>query len=867
MTPRLPRRLIGWLVPADLRQSFFDDLDEAFTGEAIRRGRFAARRWYWRQALAGLPALSRLHAQRAAARRSTRTRGMFMETLLTDVRYALRVLRQSPGFTAAAVFTLALGIGANTAIFTVAWRLILQPLPYPSPDRLVQVWEQTRSGGVNTVAPGNFLDWQREAQSFEALAAFTFFRGAADLTGAGDPEQLEMRHVTPDYFRVFAVPPIVGRGLEADEVERGERTAVISESLWRRRFGADPAVTRRSIRLGDMPYSVVGVMPASFQAAAGHVDVWAGMSILPGPDAHRRAHYLGVFGRLRPAVSLTQADQDVKRVAARAARLHPASNADLSATVRSLQEQRGSALRTGLGVLAGAAGVVLLVACANLAGLQFVRGVARAREFAVRVALGASRARLIRQLLTESLLLSALGTIAGIVAGSWLLRLVGRVGPPAVNRAIAEGPDAAVAALGVTLAVVSTILSATLPAWRATAAAARGLGQRQSTGDRATSRIRLGLVTAEIGLAIVLVTCAGLLVASLTKVLRVDPGFEPQGVLAFDVSLPQTRFADFTAREQFFEAVFREVRGVPGVTGVCAINEVPFDANATMWYIPEGATKPVTALPRTVTRECFEVLRMAVVAGRPFGAREPGRSAVVTANFARAAWPGGDPIGRRVHLGVPDGPLIEVVGVVEDSLQGALDRHRVAQVYEVMTGSAAFTPSRVLVRTAVAPSSAAAPIRSAVRRVDPLQPVARLRLLEDIVGASTASRRFDLLLFSSFAVMALVLAAVGIYGLLAQIVAQRSSEIGIRLALGATGASVVRLVMRSAWISVALGAVLGLAAARLASGLLREFMFGVSPTDPRLYFAAAASLAAIGTVAAWLPARRAARVSPASALK
>ena len=339
------------------------------------------------------------------------------------------------------------------------------------------------------------------------------------------------------------------------------------------------------------------------------------MTILPQPDAHRRAHYLGVFARLKPAVSVAQADDDVKRIAAGAARLHPASNADLSATVRSLQQQRASTLRTGLGVLAGAAGVVLLIACANLASLQFVRAVARGRELGVRVALGASRARLVRQLLTESLILSALGTAAGVIAGSWLLRLVARIGPPAVLRAIDQGPGFAVAIVGAALAVVSTVLSATLPAWRATGAASGQLGQRQSTGDRGTSRIRLGLVTAEISLAIVLVICASLLVVSLMKVLRVDPGFEPQGVLAFDVSLPQTRYQDFSARQQFFDGVFREIRGVPGVTSVCAINEVPFDANATMWYIPQGTTKPVTALPRTVTPECFDVLRMALVAG------------------------------------------------------------------------------------------------------------------------------------------------------------------------------------------------------------------------------------------------------------
>ena len=865
--PRLPRWLTGWLAPADLRSSLFDDLDEAFAAEAARRGRIGAIAWYWRQAIAGLPSLGRIRARRLRARIAGRPSGMLLDATLADVRYAGRVLIKTPGFTLAAIFTLALGIGANTAIFTVAWRLILQPLPYPSPDRLVQVWEQTESGSVNTVAPGNFIDWQTQSASFEALAAYTFFRGTADLTGSGEPEQLEMRHVTADYFRVFGVEPVAGRVLEPRDVADGVRTVVISEGLWRRRFGADRAVPGRTVRLGDLPYEIVGVMPADFQIAAGRVDLWAGMAIRSSPDAHRRAHYLGVLGRLKPSVTVAQADRDVKQIAAGAARLYPVSNAKLSATVRSLQAQRAPALRAGLSVLAGAAGFVLLIACANLASLQFVRGVARGRELGVRMALGASRPRLIRQLLTESLLLSCVGMAVGLVIGFWLLRAVGRVGPPAVRTAIEAGPDAAVAALAVALAVLSTVLSAMLPAWRSAGSAAGQLRQRRSSGDRGTSRIRLVLVTVELGLAIVLVICASLLVVSLAKVLRVNPGFDPQGVLAFDVSLPQTRFPDFADRNQFFRSILQEVHAVPGVTGACAINEIPFDADAWMSYVPEGGSKAVNALPRTVTPECFDVLRMRIVSGRSLRADEPARAAVVTANFARAAWPDRNPIGRRVHLGVPEGPLIEIVGVVEDSLQRALDGARAPQFYEVATGDSAFPPSRVLVRTAILPESVASSIRTAVRRVDPFQPVARLRTLDDVVDASTADRRFDLALLSSFAVMALVLAAVGIYGLLAQTVAQRSDEIGIRLALGATGTSVVRLIMRSAWIALALGTCGGLLGARFASRLLERFVFGVSSTEPSLYATAAGLLAGVGLLAAWLPARRAARVSPTSVLK
>jgi putative ABC transport system permease protein len=865
--PRLPRRLTQWIAPADLRQALFDDLDEAFEDERQRRGRAAAELWYCRQVLGGLVPLVRIRAGRALAGSADRRRITIMPAVMTDVRYAIRLLVKAPGFTLPAVVTLALGIGANTAIFTVAWRLILQPLPYPSPDRLVQVWELFDNGSTNTVTPGNFTDWRTQARSFESIAAYSYFRGTTDLTGAGEPEQLEVRYVTEEYCRVFATVPLVGRGLDARDVAEEARTVVISESLWRRRFGADPGVLGRTVRLGDLPYQIVGVMPAAFQAAAGRVDVWAGMTIRPDYSGHRRAHYLGVVARLKPGVTVAQADDDVKRIAAEAARLYPESNGKLSATVRSLQEQRASSLRDGLVVLAGAAGVVLLIACANLASLQFVRGVARARELGVRVALGASRLRLIRQLLTESLLLSLGGTGLGVLVGSWLLHAVGRVAPDAVRRAIEAGPDFAVFGVGVTLAILSTLLSATMPAWRATGGAADQLRQRNWSGDRATSRIRTILVTAEIGLAIVLVIGASLLIMSLMRVLRVDPGFDPRGVLAFDVSLPQERYPEWIHRDRFFKTVFDELSAIPGVTAVCAINEIPFDAEGTMTYVPEGQSRAVGALPRNVTPGCFDVLKMRVIRGRGFRAHEPARVGIVTENFARSAWPGEGPIGLRVHLGTAAGDLIEIVGVVEDSLQRTLDGRPAPQFYEVMSAVSAFQPSRVLLRTAVAPESVAPAVRAAVRRTDPSQPVARLRSLETVVGASVLGRRFDLLLLSSFAIMSLVLAAVGIYGLLAQVVAQRTGEIGIRLALGATGSSVVRLVMRSAWLSVGCGAGLGLAGAAAASQLLRRFMFGVSPTDPRVYLAAAVGLASVALLAAWLPARRAARVNPTIALR
>jgi predicted permease len=375
------------------------------------------------------------------------------------------------------------------------------------------------------------------------------------------------------------------------------------------------------------------------------------------------------------------------------------------------------------------------------------------------------------------------------------------------------------------------------------------------------------LVTAQIALAVVLLTGAALLVTSLVQVLRVDPGFDAARVVAFDVSLPQSRVDTWAKRDDLLTRIVESVRGVPGVTAACAINTAPFDEDANMTYVPDGQSRPVSANPRNVTRGCFDVLGIELRAGRQFAAVEHTRVAIVTESFARAAWPGANPIGQRVHLGVKDGPLIEIVGVVADSRQRSLERQPYPQFYEAASESSAFWPSRVIARTGAAPAAIFGPVRDAVRRVDRDQPVARLRALSDAIGSSTSARRFDLSLVSGFAVIALTLAAVGVYGLLSQIVAQRRQEIGIRLALGATTRSVTALVKTSAWWAVAAGVAAGAGAAALASRVLRQFMFGISTTDPRIYVGVAATLTIVALLAAWLPARRAARIDPLSSMR
>ena len=788
--------------------------------------------------------------------------------MLQDLRLALRLLGRTPGFAAAAVLTLALGVGANTAIFTVAWHAILKPLPYPGADRLVHVWETfLPNDAVNAAMPANVHDWSRENRSFEVIAAYTYFRGASDLTGSGEPEQWQIRYVTGDYFRVFGMPPLAGRSLDAADVRPDSTAIVLSEGVWRRRFGADPAIVGRDIRLADQPRVVIGIMPAAFEIEGGRVDAWLPMSLPPEvPGKRLAAHYLGVVARLAPGVTLDQSIRDVKAIAARAAAAYPEENGKLSATVRSMQAERGRPLRAGLSVLAWAAGVVLLISCANLASLQLAQGVARGRELGIRAALGATRRRLISQLLVESLVLSAIGAAAGLALNHWLLAILGRIAPETIGAA-RTGIDTVVVLYASAVALAAAMIFAVAPAWRAATTARGWLRHRTDSGDRGTRRARSALVTAQIALAVTLLVASSLLLVSLARLLRVDPGFDPAGVLAFDVSLPSARYDTFAKREAALSRIDAELSGLPGVTSVCAINEIPFDAQGSMTYVPEGTSSPVGAAPRNITAGCVETLRLRLIAGQRFDGSERGRVAIVSSSFAAAAWPGQSAIGRRVHIGTRDGALIHIVGVVADARQVALDGRIGAQLYELATPESAFWPSRMLVRADVPVESVASAVRTAVRRADPNQPVARLRALEDIVSSSVAGRQFDFSLIAGFSVIALVLSAIGIYGLLAQIVAQRRREIGIRIALGSTAGRTVRLIMRSAWWAIGAGIPIGLVGAWFASRLLRQFMFQISETDRRVYLAAALTLAVITLAAAWLAARRAAAVDPVAAIR
>ena len=861
--PRWATRLIELCVPAERREFVVGDLDEEFKERVEASGRRAAVRWYRRQAW--LTATSRHRAEPAPT--DVAPKGSSMLSVLQDVRYAVRRLLSQPGFTLAAILTLALGVGANAAVFQVAWQTFLKPLPFPHADRLVRVSEMYVRGGrelTNPVAPGNYADWRRDTRSFDAFAGFIERRSVMDLTGMGDPVQLEVRYVTGEYFAVFGMPALAGRSIDEADTEQEAGPVVLSEHLWRQRFGADAAAVGRSIMLTGVSHRVIGIMPEAFGVAGGATtDLWMSLGLPPNVRANHGAHYFGVFARLKPGVTVERAIADVQASARQASLAYPKSNRDTSATVALFDDERGGTLRSAIALLAGAAGFVLLIACANLASLQLARTLARGREFGIRTALGASRGRLVRQLLVESLVLSVAGSAAGLAVSSLTLRGLALVAPATIRGGAMAGLDAATIAWAALLALASASIFAVVPAWRAAQRATRWINQRAATGDRRVSLARTVLVTGQLALAVMLLVSATLLVTSLSRVLQVDPGFNPDGVLAFDLTLP----FNSQEREVLLTDVAREVQTIPGVTSTCAINVIPFDDSFNMTYVPDGQTTPVGAFPRTVTPGCLDVLGLRLVQGRWFTDHETTRVGIVSESFARRAWKGTPALGQRVHLGVVEGDLIEIVGVVRDSLQRSLDAPAYAQFYEVASRVSAFPLTGLLARTVPPPATLFNAVRAAVRRVDPGQPVGRLRTLNEMAGSTAAEREFNLGLLGGFATIALVLSAVGIYGLFAHVVAERRSEIGIRMALGAVPSAIVRLMLRRAWFSIGLGLALGLAGALLISGTLRHLLFELSPTDPRIYATAAAVLGLVALAAAWLPSRRAARIDPVRALR
>jgi putative ABC transport system permease protein len=807
--------------------------------------------------------------------------------MIQDLRHAARALARTPGFTAAAVLTLALGLGANTAIFGVVDAALLRPLPFTDADRLVIVWETMGDWKTRWVAPANFLDWRRDARAFAGLAGYSL--SDVNVTGAGEPERLKAAVVSDSLFDLLGSRPALGRALQAGEDRADERVAVLGDGLWRRRFGADPAVVGRTVRLDGEPHAIVGVMPASFTFPAG-AELWTpgrqGIpfvhSVLEGQDMRtmRDSHLFTVVGRLAAGRTRGEAQAEMDALAARLAREYPDTNQGLGVNVMSLRDHLVGDVRPALAVLAGAVGFVLLIACANVAGLMLARATQRAQDTAIRLALGAGRARLVRQGLCEALLLSLAGGALGTGLAFWGVDAIVALSPGVPGLAQAR-PDARVLAFAAALSLLTGALFGLLPAAQAARPALGGLlgsGVR-SSGTRARARARRVLVVAEIAMAHVLLVGAGLMLATLVRLRSVDAGFDSAGLLTFQLSLSDARYREPHRRRAFYDGVLEAARRLPGVSAAGAVMRLPLAEGAINRGLRiEGRPAPQPGEDhsvdyQTVSDGYFATARIPLRRGRALGeADTEGAPRVVVLNEAavRRFFPGEDPLGRRVGLG--DGDDVAnwrtVVGVVGDVRHRALDRPAAPAVFApYRQDRESWNLMSFVLRTSGDPRALAPAVGPLVRSVDPEQPVSNVRAMDEVREAAVLRPRLLGTLLAAFAASAVLLAAIGIYGLMAYTTAQRTQELGVRVALGATRRTLLRLVAgEGARLAVA-GVALGVAVALGVSRVLSSLLFGVRATDPLTLAGVSLAVALVAALASWLPARRAAAVDPVRALR
>ncbi len=789
--------------------------------------------------------------------------------MLPDLIYAWRSLRRAPGYALMMVLTLALGIGANTAIFNVAWQVLLKPLPFPDEGRLVMLWEGFGpERQINSVAPASFLDWQREGRGFEAVAAFNQYQSALNLTGVGEPQELDVTHVTEDFFRVLGVAALAGRPILPADSAGDARVIVLSEHLWRQSFGADPGVIGRIVRLHGEPFELIGIMPDAAALGSTPTDAWVRLPLTGEQARMRQAHYLRVIARLRPGVSVAQADDDVRAISERAYAQFRAPGVAESARANSFREELTGSVRPAVLVLLAGAGLVLLIACANISGLQLARHIGRRRDLAIHAALGASRVRQVRQQLAEGLILAVPAGYGGLILGIWVLAVIGAAAPALAGLGLTTSPGVVVIAYTFLLSIGTGLACALASTWRTVGRDLQPLlSERGTGGESRGGRLRTVLVSVEVALSVLVLIGAALLVSSLVRVLRINPGFTFDRGLVINLDLPQEQYPDPASRARLFGQVITRVSALPGVDGACAMTVAPLiDRRGTMTWVPEGQSRMVGSQPTTVSPECFDVLDMPLLRGRGFTDTEPESVAIVSASLARQLFKDQDPIGRRVHRGLPDGPLFTIVGVVGDIRKTSIESAYGNQVWLPSSGPM-YPPRQLVVRTSGDPAALTGAVRSAIRELDPKLPVSRVETMAGVRSRTLAGRRFNMLLLATYGLVGLLLCAVGVYGLLAQAVGQRTREIGVRMALGARPADVVRHVVLGVSTGVVTGCIAGAVAAGAVSGFVRHMLFQVSPTEPAVYAAVIVLVLGVALLAAYIPARRATRIDPLEALR
>ena len=801
--------------------------------------------------------------------------------LAQDLHYGLRMLVKNPSFTIVAVLALALGIGANSAIFSVVNTVLLRPLPYKNPGRLVMLWEEATHLGFpkNTPSPANFIDWRAQNTVFEAMAAMV--ERSFNLTGVGEPERFDGRRVSANLFDLLGVQPQLGRAFRAEEDKPGSRVVILSNGLWQHRFGGDPRVIGQAVSLNGESYTVIGVMPGSFQFPTRRDQLWVPLAFDAKEAASRGNHFLEVIARMKPGVTLQQAQAEMSTIAARLAQQYPEENLRVGSVVTALQEQVVGDIKPALLVLLGAVGFVLLIACANVANLLLARAAARQKEIALRLALGAGRSRLTRQFLTESVLLAVIGGAVGLLLSIAGLRVLKTFIPDTISQAQAISIDAKVLVFTGLVALVTGIIFGLAPAMQVSHLDINDTlkeGGRDAAGGTRGNRIRALLVIGEIAVSFVLLMGAGLLINSFMHLRNLHPGFRANDLLTMKIPLSEVKYPDKERRSPFYAEVLRRVQALPGVQSAAVAGNLPLTYDGDSMPIGiEGRTDPPPdqrpdVILRVVGPGYFSTMGIPLVRGRDFREQDKADSArvvIVSEKTARHFWPGENPIGKRLKPGSTNRniPWIEIIGVVKDVRQNDFVSEPKMQMYMPYQQLNSFAPNALVVRTNVEPLSLAGAVRNAIWAVDKDQPVSNLRSMDEIVSEAVARQRFSMLLLGIFAALAMVLAAVGIYGVMSYSIAQRTREIGLRIALGAQKSDVLKMILRQGLRFVAAGLAIGLAASFALTRVMASLLFGISATDPATFVSISLMLIAVALLASYIPAVRAMKIDPMLALR
>ena len=879
---RLVSRTGVWLSHRQVDQDFDLELEshlDLLTEEGVRRGMSPEQ--------AKRAARIRLGGHTQLKETNRELHGLpAIETFLQDTRYAFRMLRKNPGFTAVAVLTLALGIGANTAIFSVVYAVLLKPLPYTNPDQLFTAFQANTQQGIAETGCSypNFEEWRAQNHVFSELAGINAHQ--LTLTGRGEPSVVNTSVVTPELFALLDVKPLAGRIFFSQDGKPGAApVALVSEELWRGRFGADPKITGTSIDLDKRPFTVIGIIPAAFRTPFFNTkqEVWIPLvqdplfsTLMP----QRGSHFLPALGRLKPGVTVAQAQAEMDAISGRLAGEFPAENNGWTIRLVPLQKEIVGEVRTELLVLLGAVGLVLLIACANIANLLLTRATSRSKEIAVRTALGAGRVRIIRQLLSETAVLGLLGGAVGIALAYWGVKALSSLLPSSLPQTNPIRVDYFVLGFALLLSAIAGVAFGLVPAmFAANADIQNALREGARSGEsRNRRRARGFLAVAEVSLAMVLLVTAGLLLRSFARLTSVSPGFDAQHIVKADISLPQFQYSTPQQWAAFSEELLARIQSDPGLQDSAVVVPRPIaDGNVNLPFDivgnpPSSAGASRTANYVSVSPDYFRVMGIPLLAGRVFNQHDISsapRVSIISEAMARLYFPNQDPLGKQIAFGFPPGngeSMREIVGIVGNVRDVALGKNPGAMMY-VPYAQAPFWGANLVVKSTLSTSSVAAAIRQEVQRIDKDLPVTDVAKMPDLIDASVAQPRFRMFLLGLFAVMALVLAATGIFGVISYSVSRRTNEIGIRVALGASRNTILSMILRETLILTFAGLAVGLPCTLAASHLVGHMLFNVSANDPATIAAVAFSLAAVAAVAGYIPARRAVRIDPMAALR